>query len=685
MSSNSAPQVRNRAAANVQITAEHILRVANASEIVKNFDRTDHDITDPEELELIKLEKRKEHENRVRSNRDSLAAWIKYASWEARMGEFARARSIFERALQITYKDRALWLKYAEMEMEAKFINRARNVWDRAVTVLPRIEQFWYKYAFMEEIAENVDVARSIFDRWMRWEPSQQGWMCYVKFEERQEEWQRARQVMERYCACHPTEKSYIKYASWEQHTMKDMPAARGIFERALKEEELPAARRSQRLFLRFAKFEERCEEIERARVIYKYAIDSFPQDQREELHKEFISFEKRHALAGRQGIEKAVTEKRWNRYEEKIKAEPLDYNTWIDMVQLAENRGEVELARATYERALKHVPLAMEKRYWKTYVYLWIFYAVFEEKLAKDVERARNVYLQLLDKVPHKKFSFAKVWVLYAKFEIRQKNLAGARKVLGTALGKCPKRKLFREYIELELALGEIERTRKLYEKYLEFDYSSSSTWVNYAELEEEIGENQRCRGVYELALTQDTIDDSEAIWRRYIDFEASLGGEDRDAQEGVPDVDNFEKVSALYERLLTVSPRLKIWLSFANYAREQGKAKEEEARNIYKRAYESMKSQNLGEARANALEEWKDFEINQAGEGADNSANIKMLDEKLPRREKKRKRNDDNGEWEEYYEYKFPDDEKKEPKKGNNMRLMEMAKMWKKRKIGQ
>ena len=58
---------------------------------------------------------------------------------------------------------------------------------------------------------------------------------------------------------------------------------------------------------------------------------------------------------------------------------------------------------------------------------------------------------------------------------------------------------------------------------------------------------------------------------------------------------------------------------------------------------------------------------------------------DKKMPRRERKRKRNDDNGEWEEYYEYRFPDDEKAEPKKGNNMRLMEMAQMWKKRKTGQ
>ena len=75
-------QVKNRAAADVQITAEHILKVANASGIQKTFKRTEHESTDPEELLMVKLEKRKEFENRVRSNRDRVAVWVKYANWE---------------------------------------------------------------------------------------------------------------------------------------------------------------------------------------------------------------------------------------------------------------------------------------------------------------------------------------------------------------------------------------------------------------------------------------------------------------------------------------------------------------------------------------------------------------------------------------------------------------------------
>lgn len=57
---------------------------------------------------------------------------------------FSRARSIYERALDVDYRNVTLWLKYAEMEMKNRQVNHARNIWDRAVTTLPRVNQFWY-------------------------------------------------------------------------------------------------------------------------------------------------------------------------------------------------------------------------------------------------------------------------------------------------------------------------------------------------------------------------------------------------------------------------------------------------------------------------------------------------------------------------------------------------------------
>jgi len=47
---------------------------------------------------------------------------------------------------------------------------------------------------------------------------------------------------------------------------------------------------------------------------------------------------------------------------------------------------------------------------------------------------------------VPHTHFTFAKLWVHSALFEVRQGNLDAGRKLLGQALGRCPKDKLFKE-----------------------------------------------------------------------------------------------------------------------------------------------------------------------------------------------------------------------------------------------
>lgn len=57
--------------------------------------------------------------------------------------EFERARSVYERALDVDYKHIPTWQRYATMEMRNKFVNRARNVWDRAITLLPRVDQMW--------------------------------------------------------------------------------------------------------------------------------------------------------------------------------------------------------------------------------------------------------------------------------------------------------------------------------------------------------------------------------------------------------------------------------------------------------------------------------------------------------------------------------------------------------------
>lgn len=63
-----------------------------------------------------------------------------------------------------------------------------------------------------------------------------------------------------------------------------------------------------------------------------------------------------------------------------------------------------------------------------------------------------REIYKACLKLIPHKQFTFAKVWTQYAMFEVRQLDLDAARKILGTAIGLCPK-----EAVSLPLHLSRV------------------------------------------------------------------------------------------------------------------------------------------------------------------------------------------------------------------------------------
>ncbi|KAK9940035.1 hypothetical protein M0R45_016712 [Rubus argutus] len=157
---------------------------------------------------------------------------------------------------------------------------------------------------------------------------------------------------------------------------------------------------------------------------VYKLALDQRPTD--EGLYDKFVSFEKRHG--DREIVENVIVGKTRFQYEDEVRNNPLNYDSWFDYISLEESAGNKDKIREIYERAIGNVPPALEKRYWKRYIYLWINYALYEELEAGDMERAREVYGQCLKLIPHRKFSFSKIWLLAAQFEIRQLNLKGAR-----------------------------------------------------------------------------------------------------------------------------------------------------------------------------------------------------------------------------------------------------------------
>ncbi|CAK9235774.1 unnamed protein product [Sphagnum jensenii] len=677
-------RVKNKTPAPVQITAEQILREARERQEAE-IRPPKQKITDAEELAEYRLRKRKEFEDLIRRVRWNTSVWVKYAQWEESQRDFARARSIWERALEVDYRNTTLWLKYAEMEMKHRFVNGARNVWDRAVSLLPRIDQLWYKYIHMEEMLGNVAGARQILERWMTWEPDHHGWSAYIKFELRYNEIERARAIYDRYVQCHPTVKAWVRYAKFEVKN-GEVGRARQCYERAI--EQLGEDGQTQELFVAFAEFEEKFKEVERARCIYKYALDHIPKGQAEDLYRKFVQFEKQYG--DREGIEDVIVGKRRFQYEEEIKKSPLNYDIWFDYCHLEESVGDKARIHEVYERAIANVPPADEKRYWQRYIYLWINYALYEELEAEDLERTREVYRECLKLIPHRKFSFAKMWLMAAQLEIRRKDLKSMRQILGSAIGMAPKDKIFKTYIEIELQLGNIDRCRRLYEKYLEWAPANCYAWSKFAELERSLGETERGRAIFELAIAQPVLDMPELLWKAYIEFEISEG--------------EHEQTRQLYERLLDRTKHLKVWVSFAKFeatmaSEEESRAEEEgrepdpdrllaemkervnKSRAIFERAFESLQTTapDQKEERAMLLEEWRDTEHSFADLG-----DVAAVQRKMPRRVKrKRPISAEDGTpagFEEYTDYIFPEESGMAP----NLKILEAAYKWKKQKVG-
>ena len=599
-------------------------------------------IADEEEMYDYQMKKRTEYEASVQRQRNYMGNWLKYAKWEENLGEFRRARSIFERALEVDHQSITLYLKYAEMEMKNKFVNHDRNIWERAIKTLPRVEQLWYKYAYMEEILGNFDFARDIFKNWMTWKHTKNAWMSYIKFEQRQNLIENCREIFLQFIEAYPEWDTYVKAAKFEEK-LKNFQRAREYYEKCFVEIGNDAL--NEDFFLKFIAFEKRMFEYERVHQLYKFGISHIHKDKQNKINESYLEFQKEHGDP--KMLDDLLFVKKVKEYEEKIKESPYSYDYWIDYLLLLENSGKIEETRKLYERAVSKVPIENEKKYWIRYIYIWIYYATFEELDAKCPSKAIEIYKECLKMIPHEKFTFSKIWINLAHLYLRQEQLEEARKTFGIAIGKCKRPKIFKAYIEQESLLGNIERCRKIYEKYVLSMPQSSVAWIAYAEMEKSLQEHQRAKSIYEIALNQE-VDYLEQIWKAYIDFEIQQ--------------DHYENARKLYERLLLKTQHVKVWISYAKFEFSiQSIAK---SREIWNKAYQFFKQTDLKEERKLIVEQWKNME-----EKIGDVEGIKRVDKLLPKKVIKRRKIDENianlenrmvdeEGWEEYYDYLFPDD---------------------------
>lgn len=130
--------MKNKAPAEIQITAEQLLREAKERDLEILPPPPKQKISDPAELADYQLRRRKQFEDNIRKNRTVISNWIKYAQWEESQKEIQRARSIWERALDVDHRNITIWLKYTEMEMRNRQVGyfnckHTAMIWDTSI------------------------------------------------------------------------------------------------------------------------------------------------------------------------------------------------------------------------------------------------------------------------------------------------------------------------------------------------------------------------------------------------------------------------------------------------------------------------------------------------------------------------------------------------------------------------
>lgn len=669
---------------NKQISAEQILKeVYEKRKVVKPSTKVD--ILDLEELHEHQRRKRSEYETYLKRNRLDMGQWIRYARFEVDQRDVRRARSVFERALLVDNGYIPLWIRYIDTELKLKFINHARNLLDRAINTLPRVDKLWYKYLLMEESLGNIAIVRSLFTKWTSLEPHPNAWDSFVAFEVRQENWDNARDVFSRYVLVHPAVSTWRKWVQFEG-TYGDYTTVRKVYSLALdtlvsfpdkdREDDLAD------LIISYATWESSQQEYERCRALYDLAIEKWPENK--DLRNGLVDFEKRFGKVT--SAEQSVIHKRKRRYEELLRENSRDYDTWWLYLNLIQENFQPQMLETLKRSVTSNEPTASTKtNAWKQYILLWMRLLIFAELDMSDIELCRDLYKRLIDDlIPHKQFTFSKIWLMYAKFEIRQGNVNMARKILGKSLGICPKDKTFRGYIELEIKLKQFDRVRKIYEKLLEFKPLYVNTWIDYAELEENLGDGDRCRAIYELGISNAAAigmsDDSKMLlMQRSIEFEI--------------DEEEFGKAKDLYESYIEKNQSVpELWIKYALYESsnpseaqlhslqaEQTDDDEQldfvptgenltRAREVFERALNHYKQTGQADERVSIFNAYKDFE-EVHGTGEDQ----KKIEKRMPQVLKER--GQDGSEQE---KYAFLDDEDDNVKTPNVSKFFALAKKW-------
>lgn len=681
--------VRNRTAAQQQITAEQILRESHQFIDDQPNELPIQYIQSKAELDQYKLDKRTYYENRLKLQQQGNATgtYIKYAEFEAKLYEFNRARSIYERGISYDYTNVSIWLHYAKFEAKNKFINHARNIYDRAVTLLPLQNKLWQNYTLFEELLDNIDGCILIYERWLTFKPNIQYIQQYIEFLTRHKRYNNVRQLYERLTIdekYHSIE-LYIKWAKFENNYF-NANDARAIYERGLHELQHDDSISYNYLYS-FIQFEILQQEYERVHTMYKYALNNCKTDDKKRFLSSYTQFIKQYCNINEMNnimLYNIIYE-----YDELLQENPYDYDVYYDYLTMLinENYDNNKIIQL-FDQAIQYKPPIHTKQHYKRYIYFYIYYSYYVEVKLKDIQKAKQILCNAIEQCSQYNIYFVKLYILLAKLELRNNyNINATRKVLGQAIGLCNNKiKIFNYYIELELSLGNIERCRILYEKQISLYSNNIDIWLKYITFEYNLQEYQRVQKLYDMAIQHCIVNNDN----NNDTTTTTLN------QQSVQLLQSYIQYSIEQQQYDNIRNTYNIWLDKVNNNYDIVKQyidfennvvhNIDNVRKLYQQYDLYYKQHKYNEQRYMLINDWIVYEQQYNN---DNAQLIQSLQSKQGTIVKRRHElYDDNNNvtgYEEYIDYIFNDDDDNKQQRNNNkqnktLSLLQKAKLWKK-----
>lgn len=382
-----------------------------------------------------------------------------------------RKRDEFEKALKLYRHDLKQWVRYAQLEIDAGKFARARSLFERALSVDYTSPMLWLRYAQFEFKYETALRAQEVLQRGVKLLPTEDKlWHKYVQYTE-------------------DPQKQDELFHQWIKYSKTGWP----VFYRFAQHDQEQQKRVLQEWMQHLGDVREF---VEQAHI---FAPDAISLAQNSCTAAQVHEIEQ--CLADTAALEGETSSEICSLKDSMVLCGE-DIDLWWATLNLVSNKDLFEAAvTACLPPSSSDSVKTVE---WRKYAELWLRYANWVPEKEKPLifERALKLW-------PHERFSSVLLWNEYALYFVGQGDLAKARKVFGSALGRT--KKSYHTYIhmlhaylnmELDLANVDVERCRTLFRMLAASAPSDPDLWLKWAHFEREQGEEERATYILQSAL---------------------------------------------------------------------------------------------------------------------------------------------------------------------------------------